>query len=49
MLFLGRKNPNILLTNVSTYRKIDMYAQMHPNRLVTADNDGNIETIETLL
>ena len=39
--------PNILLTNDSTYRKIDLYAQKHPNRIITADNDGNIETIET--
>jgi predicted house-cleaning NTP pyrophosphatase (Maf/HAM1 superfamily) len=39
--------PNILLANDSTYRKIDLYAQMHPNRIVTADIDGNIETIET--
>jgi len=39
--------PNILLANDSTYRKIDLYAQKHPNRIVTADNDGNIETIET--
>jgi len=39
--------PNILLANASTYRKIDLYAQMHPDRIVMADNDGNIETIET--
>jgi len=39
--------PNILLANDSTYRKIDMYAQMHPNRIVTTNDDGNIETIET--
>jgi len=39
--------PNILLANDSTYRKIDLYAQMHPNRIVTSDDDGNIETIET--
>ena len=39
--------PNILLANTSTYKKIDLYAQKHPNRLVTAGVDGNIETIET--
>jgi len=39
--------PNILLANDSTYRKIDLYAQMHPNRIVTTGDDGNIETIET--
>ena len=39
--------PNILLANDSTYRKIDLYAQMHPSRIVTNDDDGNIETIET--
>jgi len=39
--------PNILLANASTYKKIDLYAQMHPNRIITEDNDGNIETIET--
>jgi len=39
--------PNILLANASTYKKIDLYAQKHPNRLVTAGVDGNIETIET--
>jgi len=39
--------PNILLANDSTYRKIDLYAQMHPDRIVTTNNDGNIETIET--
>jgi hypothetical protein len=39
--------PNILLANDSTYRKIDLYAQMHPNRIVTADINSNIETIET--
>jgi len=39
--------PNILLANDSTYRKIELYAQKHPNRIVIADDDGNIETIET--
>jgi hypothetical protein len=39
--------PNILLANGSTYRKIDIFAQKHPNRIVTADKDGKIETIET--
>jgi len=39
--------PNILLANVSTYKKIDLFAQKNPNRIVTADTDGFIETIET--
>ena len=39
--------PNILLASEPTYRKIDLYAQMHPNRIVTTGIDGNIETIET--
>ncbi|WP_461247413.1 hypothetical protein [Treponema sp. R6D11] len=39
--------PNILLASDSTYRKIDLYAQMHPDRIVTDGEDGNIETIET--
>jgi hypothetical protein len=39
--------PNILLASDSTYRKIDLYAQMHPNRIVIAGDDGNVETIET--
>jgi len=39
--------PNILLASDFTYRKIDLYAQMHPNRIVTTGIDGNIETIET--
>ena len=36
--------PNILLASDPTYGKIDLYAQMHPERLI--DPDG-IETIET--
>jgi hypothetical protein len=39
--------PNILLANATTYKKFDLYAQKHPNRIVTAGVDGNIETIET--
>jgi hypothetical protein len=39
--------PNILLASDSTYRKIDLYAQMHPNRIVMSGDDGDIETIET--
>jgi hypothetical protein len=38
--------PNILLACDFTYRKIDLYAQMHPDRLV--DPDG-IETRECFL
>jgi hypothetical protein len=36
--------PNILLVCGFTYRKIDLYAQMHPDRLVVSDG---IEMIET--
>lgn len=39
--------PNILLASDSTYRKIDLYAQMHPDRLRVFDEDGSSETIET--
>jgi hypothetical protein len=39
--------PNILLACDFTYRKIDLYAQMHPNRIRTTGDDGNIGTIET--
>jgi hypothetical protein len=39
--------PNILLASDSTYRKIDLYAQMHPNRIMITGDDGNVETIET--
>jgi hypothetical protein len=47
--FHGQFNvyPNILLASDSTYRKIDLYAQMHLNRIVTNGDDGEIETIET--
>ena len=34
--------PNILLASDDTYRKIDLYAQMHPDKLVTADGEENI-------
>jgi hypothetical protein len=39
--------PNILLACEITYHKIDLYAQMHPNRIIITGDDGNIETIET--
>jgi hypothetical protein len=39
--------PNILLANNSTYRKIDLYAQMHPDRIRIYDDDSSFETIET--
>jgi len=39
--------PNILLASDETYRKIDLYAQKHPERIVKYDDDGNIETMET--
>jgi hypothetical protein len=36
--------PNILLASDFTYRKIDLYAQMHPDRLVDLNE---METMET--
>jgi len=36
--------PNILLASDSTYRKIDLYAQMHPERLIDPDGEDTIET-----
>jgi hypothetical protein len=39
--------PNIMLACDFTYRKIDLYAQMHPDRIRTTDVDGTTETIET--
>jgi len=39
--------PNILLASDSTYRKIDLYAQMHPDRIICSGDDVNFETIET--
>ncbi|MDR0313444.1 MAG: hypothetical protein LBI14_07580 [Treponema sp.] len=39
--------PNILLASDYTYRKIDLYVQMHPNRIRITNDDGNVETIET--
>jgi len=38
--------PNILLASDKTYRKIDLYAQMHPERLRDED-DENIESSNT--
>jgi len=47
--FHGQYNvyPNILLASDLTYRKIDLYAQMHPDRIRTFDDNGSFETIET--
>jgi hypothetical protein len=39
--------PNILLASDFTYRKIDLYAQIHPNRIMITGDDGIVETIET--
>jgi hypothetical protein len=39
--------PNILIASDFTYRKIDLYAQIHPDRIITTGIDGNIGTIET--
>jgi len=36
--------PNILLANELTYRKIDLYAQKHPERLIDPDGKESIET-----
>jgi hypothetical protein len=36
--------PNILLASDITYRKIDLYAQMHPERLLDPDGEETIET-----
>ena len=38
------RNPNILLASDFTYRKIDLYAPMHPERLI---DHGGTETLET--
>jgi uncharacterized protein VirK/YbjX len=38
---------NIMIACDFTYRKIDLCAQMHQNRIVLTGDDGNIETIET--
>jgi hypothetical protein len=38
--------PNILLASDKTYRKIDLYAQMHPERLIDPDGE-NIEAGNT--
>jgi hypothetical protein len=36
--------PNILLANDFTYRRIDMYAQMYPERLVEPEGEETFET-----
>jgi hypothetical protein len=38
-----RVYPNILLASTQTYRKIDLYAQMHPNRLVNQEDSCTLE------
>jgi hypothetical protein len=35
--------PNILLASQETYRKIDLYAQMHPDRLRHEDEEDDFE------
>jgi len=49
LIFYKQHNvyPNILLASDFTYRKIDLYAQMHPDRIRTFDDYGNIETLMT--
>ena len=49
MKFHDRYNvyPNILLASDDTYKKIDLYAQKHPDRIIKFDEAGNLETIET--
>ena len=39
--------PNILLASDDTYRRIDLFAQKHPERIIKFDEDGNMENIET--
>ena len=39
--------PNILLASDFTYKKIDMYAQMHPDRVLINNDDGSYETVKT--
>jgi hypothetical protein len=36
--------PNILLANEFTYRRIDMFAQMHPERLIEVEGNETFET-----
>ena len=36
--------PNILLANEYTYKKIDLYAQKHPERIIDPTGENNIET-----
>jgi hypothetical protein len=36
--------PNILLASQETYRKIDLYAQIHPERMRHEDEDADFET-----
>ena len=36
--------PNILLASEETYHKIDLYAQMHPDRLIAPEDGENILT-----
>lgn len=46
MLFHEKYNvyPNILLGSDSSYRKIDLYAQKHPERLIDPKNNETMET-----
>jgi hypothetical protein len=39
-----RVHPNILLASTPTYRKIDLYAQIHPGRLVNQEDNGTLDT-----
>ena len=36
--------PNILLANEYTYKKIDLYAQKHPERIIDPTGENDIET-----
>jgi len=36
--------PNILLANEYTYKKIDLYAQKHPERIIDPTGEDDIET-----
>jgi len=39
--------PNILLASDETYRKIDLYAQMHPDRLIAPDYETILTSDES--
>jgi hypothetical protein len=44
--FYSRYNvyPNIFLANEFTYRRIDMFAQKHPDRIIDPEGENTLET-----